>query len=169
MTTQESSNPTPDADPIDQLVADYLETEAASSQTQALLDRVRATRHRQQHWREARLWLATAAMLVIGVGIGVILLPGKTPPPKSVPGTARLLEPIREQGRAMTDSMKALALLMPGVDDGSPIASTLPTASAISIPEFGQLRETLKQDASQVGGQLRASILLTLDNAGITL
>ena len=131
----------PGADPIDALVADYLKTEAASVDGRALLERARASHRRRRRWHNVRLVLATAAMLVIGVGLGLLLLPEESlPEPPQRPNPT--------------------AWVPTGLPEGFPSPRD---------PVVAEFTASFKNDAAHLSGQLQASVASVLDSAGLSM
>lgn len=154
----------PQADPIEKLVANYLETEAAAVDGRAILNRALATRATQFRRRRIRFVLAAAALFALAIALGVILTPRPEPPAPGADSLAR-------QGSRMAGSMRIIA---GGI---SPLTSALAefehgmdaSPALEAAPAVAELAASFTKDAAHLGSRLRASIVSTLDSTGLVL
>lgn len=154
-------------DAIEQLVAQYLTSEAHHIDGRKLLDRARKTRRRHVTWRRIGIVFATAATVILAVTLGIITAPGQS----TQPDIPQIIRPIAAGGSAISNSFTTAHASFTSIRQSVaelhyPV--TAPSRSDIQ-PLVAQFQTTWKNDAAYMSGKLRTSISNVVANAGLAL
>ena len=154
-------------DAIEQLVAQYLTSEAHKIDGRAILDRARETHRRHVTWRRIGIVFATAAAIILAVILGLIVSPDHP----TQPDIPQIIRPLAAGGSAIGNSFTtahaSFASIRQAVTERYYPVIT-PAHSDIQ-PIVVQFQTTWKNDAAYMSGKLRTSISNVVANAGLAL
>ncbi len=156
-----------EGDDLEQLIRRHLEREAEEVDGERLARRVQETMRRKRTRHNLTMVWATAALFLLGAGVGLLLLPEEQSEQPERPLTTAI-----NHSTDPFDAMYDLARLPADMDMNS-LRDIAPMPSARSALAFdtslSDLRRTFHEDADRMSKDLRRSVDETLDRAGLYL
>ena len=154
-------------DAIEQLVAQYLTSQAREVDGRAILERARETERKHVTRRRIAIVFAAAAAIIIIVTLGLVVIPGQP----AAPNIPEVIQPITAGGSTLGSSFAtaraSFASIRQAVTE-RPEPAPAPAQNNLQ-PIVTEFRTTMKNDAAYMGGKLRTSISHVVSNAGLTL